>query len=70
MKGPNRTIVCLSKDTGNTQIAVWKNVIQETGNCGKKKVKDALILIGWLSYTYFQKDQRERERERELHATI
>jgi len=36
MKGPNRTIFYLCKDTGNIKIAVWKNLIQETGSCGEK----------------------------------
>lgn len=53
VQSPNRTVVYLRKDTGNIKIAVWKNLIQKTGSCGKKKVKDPLILIGWLNYTYF-----------------
>lgn len=53
MKGPNKNIVSLRRDTGSIKIAGWKNLIQETGSYGKTKVEDALILVGWLSYAQF-----------------
>ena len=53
MKGPNKSIVSLRRDTGSIKIAGRKNLIQETGSCGKTKVEDALILVGWLSYAHF-----------------
>lgn len=37
MKGLNRNTVSLSKNTGNIKIAVRKNLIQETGSCGKNE---------------------------------
>lgn len=66
MKGLNKNIVSLRRDTGSITIAGRMNLIQETGSYGKTKVEDALILVGWLSYAHFQQGKKKKE----LHAII